>query len=54
MPWNVEPNNNVKLKIVLTSRQFYQSYFMMFTGVLYFQYISIVFKPFGEYHGHDD
>eukprot|EP00347_Sterkiella_histriomuscorum_P015761 403355779 len=54
MPWNVEQDNNVKLRTVLSSRQFFQSYFMMFTGVLYFQYISIVFKPFGEYHGHDD
>ena len=54
MPWNVEQDNHVKLRIALGSRQFYMSYIMMFCGVLYFQYISIVFKSFGEYHGLDD
>ena len=30
------------------------SYAMMFLAVLYFQYITIIFKPFGEFMGHDD
>ncbi|CDW88082.1 major facilitator superfamily protein [Stylonychia lemnae] len=54
MPWHVEQDNNAKLKIALSSRQFFQTYIMMFTGVLYFQYVSIAFKSLGEFHGHDD
>ncbi|CDW87962.1 major facilitator superfamily protein [Stylonychia lemnae] len=54
MPWNVEQSNNEKLKAALKSKSFILSYSMMFTAVLYFQYITIIFKPFGESVGHDD
>ena len=45
---------NEKLKYALTTKHFILSYIMMFTGVIYFQYITNIFKPFGEFMGHND
>eukprot|EP00347_Sterkiella_histriomuscorum_P001440 403372029 len=54
MPWNQEQSQKQKLSAALQSKHFYLSYAMMFMAVLYFQYITIVFKPFGEFEGHND
>lgn len=51
---HIEQSANEKVKYVLKSRHFVISYAMMFLGVLYFQYVTTVFKPFGEAYGHSD
>jgi len=54
MPWNIESSLSEKLSLALASKHFILSYIMMFTGVIYFQYMTNIFKPFGESMGHND
>ena len=54
MPWNEEKTQSQQLSLVLKSKQFFISYAMMFTTVIYVGYVTNIFKPFGAANGHDD